>query len=55
MAQRVVVLEIDHKQESAAILDTGGIAQVVAITRRHLLPIGRQNGLHRCQQMSEIA
>ena len=38
MAQRVVVLKVNHKQESAAILDTGGIAQVVAVVGCHLPP-----------------
>ena len=54
MAQGVVVLKVNHKQESAAILDTGSIAQMVAVVGCHLLPIGRQNGLHRRQNIAEI-
>ena len=49
-----MILKVDHKQESTAILDAGGIAQVVAVVGCHLLPIGWQNGLHGRQQMAEI-
>ena len=54
MAQRVVVLCINHEEEAVPILHTGGIAQVVAILRGHLLPIPGQYGLHRRQTVAEV-
>ena len=54
MAQGIVVLEVDHEDETLVILHADSPAQVIAIVASHLLPTLGQYGLHRSQTVAEV-